>query len=468
MLRSLFLTGAYLSFFVFGASAPFVLTLGYVWVDGADPQFLSYGTGLLPKLPISLIIGAAAFGSYLMMDRRDGPRFNPATGLVLLFALWVTITTFVIAEVPSAAFDKWNEAVKTLLFSAFLPYAIRSRVQIESFLQILLFSTAIFFMPVGIKTFLSGGGYGVTLSMVPFNSGLGEGATLATIALMMIPIALFLAQHSLLLAFTNWRKVGYVGLCIIAVFASVGTYERTALVGFGVVGVMLVLKSRHKILVGASVGIAALGIIYLTSSGWNERIATVADYSSDGSALGRVLVWRWTLQYVAGHPLGGGFNVYLIDHIVFPDGYEVWGKAFHSIYFEVLGEQGYVGFAIFAALLIYTFFSLRRIIRVTKAHAEMLWARDLAGALQTALLTLMACGAFIGIAFQPFIYYVVAITVSLRHNVGRSLPAADPVRQSWRPKSIGPVSQPAVAAAITAGSGPASWRQRIGSAPSEG
>lgn len=468
MLRSLFLTLAYLSFFVFGARAPFVLTLGYVWVDGADPQFLSYGTGLLPKLPVALIMGAAAFGSYLMTDRRDGPSFNPATALVVLFTVWVTATTFLIAEVPAAAFDKWDEAVKTLLFSAFIPYAIRSRVQIEAFLQVVLFSTAIFFMPVGLKTFLSGGGYGVTLSMVSFNSGLGEGATLATISLMMIPVAFFLAQHSLLLGFTNWRKVGYTGLSIVAVSAAVGTYERTALVGFAVVGAMMLLKSRHKLLAGAFVGLVALGIIYLTSSGWNARISTVADYSSEGSALGRLYVWQWTLRYVAGHPLGGGFNVYLIDHIVFPDGYEAYGKAFHSIYFEVLGEQGYVGLAIFAALLVYTFFSLLRVARATKGRPEMLWAHDLASCLQAALLTLMACGAFIGIAFQPFIYYVVAAAVSLRHNVSRTLPAAGfAAQRPWRPKLAGPAAG-AAAAAMTPGPRVPSWKDRSQNAPTRG
>lgn len=433
MIRAILLTLVYGGFLVCGAAVPFVLVLGYVWVDGANPQFLT-GSGILPLLQVSFIMGSAAVASYVLMDRRSPPRFNFATFLVIVFALWVTFTTVTLAEVPNEAWPKWNIAIKTLLFSAFLPYAIRSRVQIEAFLQVFLFSTAVYFIPAGLKTLVSGGGYGQELTMIGGdNSGLAEGSTLAGVSLMLIPIMFYLADHSLLIESRVVRKVGYACLSLAALAAAIGTYERTALVGLVVVGVFMWLRSRHKFSFGILLAMVGMGIIYFAAASWTARISTINDYSQESSALGRILVWKWTLGYVAQHPLGGGFNVFNIDHIYFPDGSEAIGKAFHSIYFEVLGEQGFPGLFLFIGLLVYTLVSLRKIARQTRKNPDMRWASSLGGALEASLLTLLACGAVIGIAFQPFIYYLIAMTISLREQVRRCGMTEVEPKKVWQP-----------------------------------
>lgn len=466
MLRGLLLSFAYLGFFGWGFRAPFALVLGYLWVDGANPQFLSYGVGLLPMIPVSMIIGIAAIGAYFLMDRREAPRLNAAVVLTTLFAIWCTFTTFVLAEVPDFAAKKWDVAVKTLLFCAFIPYTVRSRVQIEAFLHVLVFSTLVFTLPVGLKTLISGGGYGKALSLVEGNSGLSEGSFLAAVSLMLIPILFYISQHSLILDLAKLRKPTCLGLVIIAIAAAIGTYERTALIGMVVVGGFMWLKSRRKLLFGAFALIVTLVIVYTASAGWSARMATTQTYQQDDSALGRVLVWKWTLGYVASHPFGGGFNAYVIDHIVFPDGSEAFGKAFHSIYFEVLGEQGFPGLLMFSGLLVYTFLAIRRVRRSTKSLPALLWAHDLAGALHVALLTILACGAFIGIGFQPFIYYLVMAVTCLAENVRKAhLAMAEPAitrhdvrilpqrNLAPRPVPLTPVSPAPSRAAVP-------WRQR--------
>jgi putative inorganic carbon (hco3(-)) transporter len=420
-MRGLFLTLTYLAFFALGATAPFVFVLGYVWVDGANPQLLSYGSGLLPLINVSLFMGCAAVVSYVFGDKRAPPRFNLGTGLSIAFVSWFTFTTIALAEVPDPAWVKWNTSFKTVLFATFIPYAIRSRIQIEAFLQVFLFSTAIFFLPVGLKTLISGGGYGYALSLVEGNSGLSEGATLAGVSLMMIPIMLFLAEHSILITLKKWRKPGYLGLALVAVSAAIGTYERTALVGLAVVAVFSWLRSPRKILFGVLIVLVGCAIIFFAPDAWTARISTTENYRNDDSALGRILVWEWTLGYVANHPLGGGFNLFYIDHIAFPDGTEIVGKAFHSVYFEILGEQGVVGFALFGGMVIYAILSIQWILRKTRQVPQARWAHDLAGALRVSLLTILACGLFIGIAFQPFIYYLLAMTISLREFVRKTV-----------------------------------------------
>ena len=418
MLRSFYITLIYLSFIALGISAPFVLSLGYVWVDTFDPQQVAYA--ILNQIPVSLIMAIAAIGGFLVLERRKGG-LTLLSVLLVVFAFWVTLTTAMWAEVPVDAWVKWNYAFKTLCFAAFVPFVFRSRIQIEAFLQIYLFAILVHFLPVGVKTLISGGGYGRTLGVVGGNSLLAEGSTLAAVSLMLVPIILYLRKHSIIIPKTRWTQLGYLGLVVVAVSAAMGTFERTGLVGMAVVAGGLWLRSRRKILYAcvALVGLSGVGAV--TSDAWNERISTIKDYSSESSALGRILVWKWTLGYVSTHPLGGGFNDFMIDKITFPpdvDGVSVVRKgiAFHSIYFEVLGEQGWPGLALFAAMIVLTLSTLQRVAQLSRRVESLLWAKDLAYALQVSVVTLLACGAFIGIAFQPMLYYLFAIAACLRSH----------------------------------------------------
>jgi len=58
----------------------------------------------------------------------------------------------------------------------------------------------------------------------------------------------------------------------------------------------------------------------------------------------------------------------------------------------------------------------------------MAWCRDLAIALQIALVTMLACGAFIGVAFQPMFYYLFALSACLRQYRRKVVKASRPIR----------------------------------------
>lgn len=428
-MRSLYILLVYLAFLVLGTAAPFVLGLGYVWVDMFNPQTISYS--LLSTLPVSLIMGFAAVLGYMALDRRAAPRPTLITVLTLVFAVWIT-TTGLWAVAPEAAWSKWNVAIKVLLFSVFLPYIIRSRVQIEAFLQVYALSVAVTFVPFGLKTIVSGGGYGAQLGITAGNSGLSEGSTLATVCLMLVPILLFLRQNRVLLPRALWVDAMYLVLVILAIATAVGTYERTALVGLVVVGGFCWLRSRHKVVFGLACIAVVAALVFGTSSGWNARISTVDQFQQENSALGRILAWRWTLGFVGSHPLGGGFDAYRVDVVTFPvppGGGEPLvrhGIAFHSIYFEVLGEHGWPGLFLFLSLFVTALVMLQSVVRRTRRVPHLHWCRDLAVALQGSLLTLAACGAFIGIAFQPTLYYMLAATTCLREYVRRCEEAVRP------------------------------------------
>ena len=432
MLRTLFVLLIFLSFFVFGAVAPFILTLGYIWVDTFRPQEVAWF--VMNQMPVAQLTGFAAVAGYVLLDRRSPPRFTFATLLVLLLACWITLT-MLWAEVPSAGWSKWDWAFKSVLFSAFIPWAIRSRVQIEAFIQIYVLALAANFVPFGVKVLFGGGGYGQNLGLQTGNANLSEGELLSAVVLMAIPLALYLGRHTQLLPRTRLFQLGYTALAGFALLTALGTHERNALVGMVGLGGFMLMRSRHKAAFGLCLAVIVVAIVVFMSGAWTERMATVNDVAADSSATGRLLVWEWTIEYALANPFGGGFNSFVINRLVYPSGEVDYGRAYQSIYFEVLGAHGWVGLGLFLGVVANSFIGLRRLARRTRTIPHLAWCADLSDALQAGMVVFLLAGAFVDIAFQPELWYFIALSISLREYVRRAEQKTTPA-EGWRMRGL--------------------------------
>jgi putative inorganic carbon (HCO3(-)) transporter len=435
VLRSSWLLLLYLSFLGLGITTPFVMTLGYIWVDTFQPQAVTYF--ILNELPVAFIMGGGAVVTYFALDRRSPPPLMTPMVCQILLGLWMT-ATLLWAEIPDRAWVKWDWAFKTMAFAAFIPLVIRSRVQIEAFAQTYVFSLAANFVPFGLKVLVSGGGYGRNLGLIGGNSGLAEGGLLSTVCLMAVPLALFLGKHGKLVPRLPMMKAAYGFIALLAVATSFGTYERSALVGMVVLGMYMFVRSRQKLLFGTLIGVAALGLIAFSAQSWNARISTIDQYATEGSALTRILMWQWTLGFTASHPFGGGFDAYGLSSIFMPPdslnpgGYVQLGRAYHSIYFEVLGDLGYPGLIIFLTAIVSSLFSLIRLSRKCRKIPDLVWVADMSDAIQSGMMVFLTSGAFVGIAFQPPFWYFVAMGVSLRAYVYHAERAEAGGLTGWR------------------------------------
>jgi O-antigen ligase len=95
----------------------------------------------------------------------------------------------------------------------------------------------------------------------------------------------------------------------------------------------------------------------------------------------------------------------------------------HSIYFEVLGEHGWVGLILFLSILGFTWLKCGAIVRRAKGKAELSWARDLAAMIQVTLVAYMSAGAFLGLAYFDYVYHLVAIVVVVHVLVRQPQPS---------------------------------------------
>lgn len=420
-MQSLFLTGVFAALMFAGFSTAFIAALGFIWVDIVRPQHLAYS--IINDMPLSFIAAVLTLTLFMLKDRKYLPKFGVLLFLLVLFTIWVTFTTY-LSDFPVQAWSKWDWASKVLIFAVVMPYIFRSRIQIEAFILTFVFGACTIVVPAGMKTLLGGGGYQSLSIMGTGNSGLSESSTLAVVCVMIIPLVLVLLRHSLVFPKNTLTRGLFIGIIVMAFAAVVGTGARTGIIAIVVMVMLSMLQSKKKLwwLAGIAVVAVVLLNLDLSSTQWGSRMSTIETYNSDSSALGRIRVWEWTLDYVTGHPLGGGFNSFLHNRIaaVSPDGTVLYfpegqsgGKAFHSIYFELLGEQGFFGFGIYFAIIAIMVFKLIKLRNTWRNHAGMGWLSDLANAMLTGVMVFLAGGAFVGIAYQPFIFYMISLTVAI-------------------------------------------------------
>jgi probable O-glycosylation ligase (exosortase A-associated) len=130
---------------------------------------------------------------------------------------------------------------------------------------------------------------------------------------------------------------------------------------------------------------------------------------------------------------GGGFDVYQgpVFAIYAPDPDDL--HAAHSIYFQVLGEHGFVGLGLYLLVGVLAWRSAGWIMRHGGARADLRWAAGLAAMIQTSLAGFAVGGAFLSLAYFDVPYYLAAILVATRALVERRLaepPAPAPQKEA--------------------------------------
>ncbi|CAN5374096.1 hypothetical protein BH10PSE12_BH10PSE12_30490 [soil metagenome] len=453
-MRDLFFLAFLLAMFGFGLRRPFLLVLVYAYIDIVSPQRLSYY--LLNGVPVSAIAFGLAAIAWLLVDSKADSRFSMRQALMIALLGWCAWTTSH-ADFPIEATTKWDWVWKALVFAIFLPLTLRTRLRIEALALVMVLCASSIIITGGIKTVLSGGGYGVLNLMVDDNSGLYEGSTISTVAIAIVPLILWLTNHGTIFPPDPRVRLFAWALCGACLLIPIGTETRTGLLCILLLGGLMLLHMKRRMLYGGLLALAALAAIPFLPASFTNRMNTIEGYQSDESASTRLAVWQWTWSYAKDHPNGGGFDAYrgnsfryestklvgegnmlTADRQIIVDK----GRAYHSAYFEMLGEQGYIGFLIWA--MIHTI-SLARTEWLRRTYARRkeagtAWVAPLALALQQGHLVYLLGALFIGIAYQPFVFMLLALQIGLDTYLARLRRAEGVVPMFARPGSAMPAA----------------------------
>ncbi|MEP1421621.1 MAG: putative O-glycosylation ligase, exosortase A system-associated [Erythrobacter sp.] len=416
-----------------GLKRPYLWVLLYVYIDILAPQLIGYG--VIQSVPVSLIAFGAAFVGWVLFDRKEGARFSLRQGLILALLVWCFIT-LQFADYPVEAQTKWDWVWKAMVFAIFLPFTITTRQRIEALALTLVLTVGMIVISTGMKTVLGGGGYGSLKFFVKDNSGIYESSTLATVAIGLIPVIMWFTRFGTIIK-PHWTVTGFAAaLCFACLMIPIGTEARTGLVCIAALGVFLLRYTEKRLMFIAAAPVLGLIALPFLPQSYYDRMATIVQPGGDESASTRMQVWAWTIDYAADNPLGGGFDSYRSNSFTYTipvreqsgnttttQYREVTdeGRAFHSSFFELLGEQGYPGLILWLLLHGLGVLQMEKTYRRWKGKTDEseAWISPLAAALQIASLIYLVGATFQGIGYQPVMLMIVGLQIGLYSYITR-------------------------------------------------
>lgn len=394
---------------------PHVGVLVWAWISYMNPHRL-IPWGMAFDFRFALVCGAITMIAWVLSREPKRLPINLTTILLLVLMAWLSLTT-VFALSPGAPVA-WERAMKILVFTLVSVSLLQSRERIHAFVWVLTVSIG-FFGVKGALWFFTGGAGSSGLVWGPPRSFIAGNNELALALAMVIPLTLYLYTHSQVL----FVRAGALITTVLCAVSIVGSLSRGAFLAGACMAFMLVVRSRRRVQLGLIVIASLVGLAFMAPDRWFDRIDTITQYEEDGSASDRLLMWEFAWNLALERPIsGGGFDAFgnrSVFSALAPAGAS--RKAYHSIYFQMLGDHGFIGLIIFLVLGVSGFLSIRKVKLLTRNRADLQWAGDLARMVEASLVAFAVGGLFYSLAVFDLYYHFLIIPILLRIVVEREL-----------------------------------------------
>lgn len=418
--RDVILTCLIMGLLPFCLSRPWIGVLTWSWLGYMNPHRMTWGFAY--DLPFGMMVMlATVVGLVITRDRKGLPN---AIEVYLLLALWGWfLVTTIFAFYPDDAWIQFNKVSKILVGIFLSLFLLQDARKLRALIWVIALSIGFFGVKGGIFSIMTGAQNQV---LGPRDSFISGNTEIGLALNMVIPLLVFLQREETKL----WRRRLLMAAAILSIIASLGTYSRGALVGLAVVVPLVFLKSRARLILLPLLAVAIFVLPSVMPRQWLERMGTIETYEQDVSANQRLNSWYVARELAKDYPImGGGFRTFSKDiYEAYMPGYKYAENALdaHSIYFQVLGEHGFTGLALFVALIASTLLSLRRIIWKTRREPSQQWICNCAQMLEVSVLAYAVSGAFLSMSYFDFFYHQVVITVILKTLMKAPAPAPEP------------------------------------------
>jgi len=263
----------------------------------------------------------------------------------------------------------------------------------------------------------------------PHDSFLTDNNAFALAINMALPMFLFLARDE---KRRSYRWLLYLAF-VFGVISVVLTYSRGGLLGLVAVLLAITLKSNYKLVSRFFVALACVGVFAFAPPQWMDRMTGLARGEVDRSGHQRLVSWGTSWNFAMDYPITGGSfnalpNVQLFQRYQpepLPGGFLSSGP--HSIYFQMLEEQGFVGLTLYLFLVGSCWASLLSLRRRSGRSPLSQWIVPYTHMIEVSLLGFLVSGAFLGFANFDLFYQLVAMVIILKVIYEKEMRPALPV-----------------------------------------
>jgi len=383
--------------------------LGWVWFGIFNPH--RYAWGFATTIPFATAVFVATVVGALLSKEPKRLKGGVATGVLLAFICFMVLTTF-FALVPDKAWPTLERTLKIQLGTLLVLTILYRKDHILALMWVVAGSVGFYAIKGGIFTILTLGQHRV---WGPEASYIADNNAFALATIISIPIWAYL--------YTQYREQLWVRLGIIAAIglsavSAIGSHSRGALLAIVAMAIFLWFTSRRKFVLGTLMVVAAIAIVSFMPEQWEARMETITNPRSDASANSRLETWTMLWNLANDRPLtGGGFDAYanwIYDK--YNPSYDGPRYAAHSIYFQVLGEHGWVALVLFLLFWALVWRMCSQVARLAQGRSEYHWAYWLAQMIKVSIVAYLVGGAFLNLAYWDVPYYLfvaIAITRSI-------------------------------------------------------
>ena len=419
------------------AQRPFIAVGMWLWTALFFPNGWVYG--IAGALRYNLVFAAVAIISYLAWKHKPKVQLTGLGVTVLLFFVWTIGSTVTAIGNQAVSWDIWSRFAKVVALFVFVILVVKDKLHLDFMLWCAVLSVGFYANLESLKFLVSGGGHNI-VGM----SGhvLGDRNDLSLAFVMVLPICYYLwIEYGKQSRLVGLALLGTMAMLVIGV---IGTQSRGGFVALLMLGCYMFLKSDRKILMGILIIALVFGMSFVVSSEWTERIDTIAVADEDASFMGRVVAWKLSFILAMQHPFfGGGFkslenlSVWADlsrDFFSYPWFYTgtslpnpALARAAHSVYFQVLGDHGFVGLALYLTCQVSAFLKAGSISRKARKIGAPAWLPLAATMLQLSVFAFTVGGAALSLAYFDLTFAIFGLIVVLET---RMLAALVPVPAS--------------------------------------
>lgn len=319
----------------------------------------------------------------------------------------LAVLTIPIAKHPPTAWQTFNDTfIKAVLMFIVMVNVLRNRRRLMGLMWISLSVGAVLsyqaldlFMKGELKT----EGYRVD---VEIGGMFGNPNDLALHLVTMIPLAVCLGIASK----SRILRLVYFTMAVLFVSANFVTYSRGGFLGLIAASVMLAWKlgRKNRLNVMAVSGVISFLVILFAPGNYGLRILSIFIPGLDpvGSSDQRRELLERSILVTLRNPWGigiGNFPIVGVRNLVT-----------HNSFTQVSSEIGLLGLLAYLIFTLSPFRKLGAIERTELAKAEQDWFYYLAIGLQASIVAYLVSSFFVAVAYNWFVYYLIAYAVAFR------------------------------------------------------
>lgn len=412
-MRDLFLVLLFPVFLYFGFRSPYISLYLWLWTSMFPLQNWVYGMAL--SLRFNLVFALMTILGYFI-KLKDKPEFKNTLLFTLIIVFFIHCSIGVMLHGVDYQWGKLENFLKAIVFFICCVLMLRKKHHFEAVIVFLVLSLGYFAFMEGLKYIATAGAHRIQGMMGP----LGDNNKCALGFNMCIPLIIYLITQTK----EKLLKYGYVSVLALSIVGVFATNSRGGLLA------LLFILSYYWWIGGRKLYIPVLLIgagfllINVMPESWMDRMASIENAGEDSSFLGRVLFWKINFLAALDYPLFG-LNFDATSSILVWQNYmdeavrlnwfvdtppKTRGFVAHSIYFQVLGNQGFLGLGIFL-LIAFTIF--RTLSKITKYYEKTSWQNSLAKAIRVSFMAFYVGGAALNAAYFELFYLLISIAICL-------------------------------------------------------